>query len=250
MLYFNFKHFKHWINKIELTFLTNRFKQPKSILMSKLIDINKCERQAVSLAVQLINEGGVIALPTDTVYGLAASAQNPTSIAKLYNIKGRNLHKPIAICTHDVNDICNWGYINHLPIGILNALLPGPVTVVLQRTPSLNKSLNPKESKIAIRIPNSGFICKIVSLLKRPIALTSANESNKPSSLQPIEFSILWPKLDAIFDSGQIECSDKSRQGSTIVDLTVKGYYILIRAGSALDNTTYILRQFGLKELL
>ncbi|VVC28867.1 Putative zinc-RING and/or ribbon,YrdC-like domain,RUN domain,DHBP synthase RibB-like alpha/beta [Cinara cedri] len=236
MLYFNLKHFKYWINKIELVFLPKKLKQPQSILMSKLIDINKYEQKAVSLAVQLINEGGVIALPTDTVYGLATNAQNPTSISKLYNIKGRNLKKPIAICTYHVNDIYNWGKISHLPFGILNELLPGPVTVVLQRTTSLNNSLNPNESKIAIRVPNSGFVCKIVSHLKNPIALTSANESNKPSSLQPVEFSTLWPKLDAIFDGGQIGCSMESRQGSTIVDLTVKNHYSIIRAGNIISD--------------
>lgn len=249
MLYFNLKHLKHWINKIESTFLDSRFKLAKSILMSKIIDIDRYEQQAVSLAVELISEGGVVALPTDTVYGLAANAQNPTSIAKLYNIKGRDLQKPIAICTHHVKDICNWGTVGHLPFGVLNALLPGPVTVVLQRTPNLNNCLNPNESKIAIRVPNSGFVCEIVSHLKEPIALTSANASNTPSSLEPIEFLTLWPKLDAIFDGGRIGCLAESRQGSTIVDLTVKNRYRIIRPGSALDNTTYILRQFGLKKL-
>lgn len=219
------------------------------MFMNKLIDINKYEHEAVSLAVKLINNGSVVALPTDTVYGLASDAQNSNAINKLYNIKGRNLEKPIAICTHHVNDIKNWGKISHLPIGLLCALLPGPVTVVLQRTSSLNCALNPNELNIAIRVPNSGFICNIVSELKKPIALTSANESNKPSTLQPIEFSILWPKLDAIFDGGIVGSSLESRQGSTIVDLTIKNFYSILRSGSALTNTTHILHKFGLKEL-
>lgn len=247
MLYLNLKHFKHWIYKIE--FLFNRFKHPKQILMNKLIDIKKYEQQAVSLAVKLINDGSVVALPTDTVYGLATDAQNPSAIDKLYNIKGRNLQKPIAICTHHVNDIGNWGEIDHLPFGLLDSLLPGPVTVILRRTPSLNFALNPEESNIAIRVPNSGFVCNIVSDLKKPIALTSANESNKPSTLKPIEFLILWPKLDAIFDGGTIGSSLESRQGSTIVDLTINNRFRVIRTGSALLNTIQKLHQFGLKEL-
>jgi len=247
MLYLNFKHFKPWIYKIE--FLFNRFKHPKQILMNKLIDIKKYEQQAVSLAVKLINDGSVVALPTDTVYGLATDAQNPSAIGKLYNIKGRNLQKPIAICTHHVNDIGNWGEIGHLPFGLLDSLLPGPVTVILQRTPSLNFALNPEESNIAIRVPNSGFVCNIVSDLKKPIALTSANESNKPSTLKPIEFLSLWPKLDAIFDGGTIGSSLESRQGSTIIDLTIDNRFRVIRTGSALLNTIQKLHQFGLKEL-
>lgn len=242
-------HFKHGIYKIESKFPLHRFIKSRQISMNKLIDINKYEHQAVSLAVNLINDGNVVALPTDTIYGLATDAQNPIAIGKLYNIKGRNLQKPIAICTHHVNDIKNWGKISHLPFGLLYALLPGPVTIVLQRTPSLNCALNPDESNIAIRVPNSGFVCNIVSELKKPIALTSANQSNKPSTLQPIEFSILWPKLDAIFDGGAIGSSLESRQGSTIVDLTIKNHYSILRTGSALINTTHILQRFGLKEL-
>lgn len=246
MLYLKSTFLKHWICKVETTLFLNGF---KSILMNKLININKCENQAIFLAVKLINEGGVIALPTDTVYGLATDAQNANAISKLYSIKGRHLQKPIAICTHNVDDIGNWAKTGHLPNGILDALLPGPVTVVLQRTPSLNCALNPDESTIAIRIPDSGFVCGIVSYLKKPIALTSANESNKPSTLKPVEFSTLWPKLDAIFDGGLIGRSLESRQGSTIIDLTVNNYYSVIRTGSALRNTVNILHQFGLKEL-
>lgn len=234
------------ICKVESTLFFNGI---KLLLMNKLININKCENQAICLAVKLINEGGIVALPTDTVYGLATDAQNANAISKLYTIKGRHLHKPIAICTHNVNDIGNWAKTSHLPNGILDALLPGPVTVVLQRTPSLNYALNPNESTIAIRIPNSGFVCKIVSNLKKPIALTSANESNKPSTLKPVEFSILWPKLDAVFDGGLIGCSLESRQGSTIIDLTINNYYSVIRTGSAFWSTVNILHQFGLKEL-
>lgn len=249
MLFLNLKHFKSWIYKIDLLFLLNKFKPSKQILMNNLIDINKYEHQAITLAVKLINEGSIVAVPTDTVYGLAADAQNPNAISKLYNIKGRNLQKPIAICTHNVNDIGNWGKVGHLPFGLLDNLLPGPVTVILQRTPTLNSALNPDESNIAIRVPNSGFICSIVSNLRKPIALTSANESNKPSTLKPIEFLTLWPKLDAIFDGGTIGSSLESRQGSTIVDLTIHNHYSIIRTGSALANTKNILYKFGLKEL-
>lgn len=247
MLHINLKHFKYLIYKIESKFLKKTI--PNPILMNKLIDITKNETKVVSLAVKLINEGGVVALPTDTVYGLATDAQNPLAIAKLYNIKGRNLQKPIALCSHHVSDIGNWCEISHLPSGLLDALLPGPVTVVLQRSSSLNYALNPGTLKVAIRVPNSGFICNVVSNLRKPIALTSANESNKPSTLKPIEFSTLWPKLDAIFDGGVIGSLSESRQGSTIVDLTVNNQYSIIRTGSALLNTVHILHRFGLKEL-
>ncbi|XP_050530583.1 threonylcarbamoyl-AMP synthase [Daktulosphaira vitifoliae] len=256
MLYQDLVTCKFLFSKISLNFLCFKltsksyYFKPKEILMNKLIEINdKSEPQAVTLAVKLINDGCVIALPTDTVYGLASDVQNSLAIKKLYNIKGRNPTKPISICTHNVNDIGKWGKINHLPYGLLDALLPGPVTVVLERTSVLNIALNPGESKVAIRVPDSGFICSIVSCLKNPIALTSANKSNTSSTLKPEEFSTLWPKLDAIFDGGLIGNSISLRQGSTIVDLSKSNYYSILRTGSALLPTIHILRQFGLIEL-
>ena len=77
--------------------------------------------------------------------------------------------------------------------------------------------------------------------------MTSANTSNKPSTLDPREFQELWNKLGAVFDGGKLEDSPQSRNGSTIVDLSVFGYYSIIRTGSALKNTIRILEKFQLK---
>jgi len=217
--------------------------------MHKLIDVRAYDKQAVSLAVRLINDGGVVAVPTDTVYGLAADAQNPTAIDCLYGAKGRDLGKPFAICAHTVHDVRNWAEVGHLPPGLLDALLPGPVTVVLRRTPALNAALNPRQPNIAVRVPDNGFVRSVVGGLRKPIALTSANESGKPSSLDPFEFVDLWPKLNAIFNGGVIgRPSLASRQGSTIVDLTVDNRYSVVRSGSALADTLRTLRAFGLTE--
>ncbi|XP_050438901.1 threonylcarbamoyl-AMP synthase [Adelges cooleyi] len=224
--------------------------KPQEILMNKLIELNEKSRlQAISLAVRLIANGCVIALPTDTVYGLATDVHNSSAISKLYNVKGRDPSKPIAICTHNVNDIGNWGKTDHLPYGLLDAILPGPVTVVLDRTEILNSDLNPGETKVAIRVPDSGFICDIVSYHKKPITLTSANESNKTSTLKPEEFSTLWPKIDAIFDGGPIGSSSLSRLGSTIVDLSTPNHFSILRDGSALLPTVHVLNSFGLRHL-
>jgi len=66
---------------------------------------------------------------------------------------------------------------------LLHELLPGPVTVVFQRTAALNPSLNPGSSTIGIRVPASGFVCDVAQCCGEPLALTSANVSDQPSSL-------------------------------------------------------------------
>lgn len=203
---------------------------------------------AVERAAQFILEGKVIALPTDTVYGLAAAAQNPQAIKQLYKIKGRDQKKPVAICVSSVKAISCWGKVAGLPPGLLDTLLPGPVTVVLERTVDLNPTLNSDTSKVGIRIPNSEFVLQLCKRLGTPLALTSANASNEQSSLAPEEFQSLWPHLAAVFHRGRIGDSTFLRAGSTVVDLSVHGKYHILRSGSALANTKRVLERFEIVE--
>jgi tRNA threonylcarbamoyl adenosine modification protein (Sua5/YciO/YrdC/YwlC family) len=218
--------------------------------MSSLISVAECRwfSAAVEIAAQFISEGKVIALPTDTVYGLAAAAQNTQAIGQLYKIKGRDQKKPLAICVDRVKSVSCWGNADNLPSGLLNALLPGPVTVVLERTPSLNPELNPGIGKVGIRIPDSEFVLQLCKTLGTPLALTSANASNEPSCLAPEEFQSLWPHLAAVFHSGRIGDCASLRAGSTVVDLSVPGKYHILRAGSALANTKAILQHYAVVE--
>ncbi|XP_012260482.2 threonylcarbamoyl-AMP synthase [Athalia rosae] len=203
----------------------------------------------VAMAVRLLQDNRVIALPTDTIYGFAGLAQSNESIKRLYNIKQRDVRKPLAICVGEIADVKTWGIVESLPEGLLDLLLPGPVTLVLKRTPKLNPLFNPNVQNIGIRIPNAQFIRDIAKKLKEPLALTSANESNKPSTLDPTEFSSLWPQLGAVFYSEQkVTDHELARAGSTVVDLSHPGKYSIIRTGSAELETIQILKKFQLLE--
>lgn len=201
---------------------------------------------AETLAQTLLKAGEVIAVPTDTIYGLACSATNANAINKLYAIKCRNENKPVAICVGQVCDIYKWAYIEHLPDGLLSALLPGPVTVILKCVNKLDKSVS-NHGKVGIRVPDYNFIRTVVKGLNFPLALTSANISNEPSALTVDEFQPLWDKVSAVFDGGRLGFGKSSRQGSTVVDLSHSGYYIIIRPGIAVNDTVLILQKFGLK---
>lgn len=206
---------------------------------------------AVALACRLLKEGNIIALPTDTIYGLAACAQDTGAVRKLYGVKGRDSAKPLAVCVGEVDDVRLWGKADILPDGLLKALLPGPVTVILERTPLLNIELNPNCAKVGVRVPNHPFVRQIAQGIDTPLALTSANLSNEPSSLNPKEFEHLWPQLAAVFDGGPLgsDQPSSSRAGSTVVDLSVEGRYHVVRNGSALLQTLDVLNRFELKSL-
>ncbi|XP_058459532.1 threonylcarbamoyl-AMP synthase [Malaya genurostris] len=207
--------------------------------VASLINIVNCSAQnAVKVATELLEEGKVIALPTDTVYGLACSANNKRAIQRLYAIKERDMLKPVAICVAEFDDLQYWGDANHIPEELLKKLLPGPVTIVVNKSHNLdNPKLNPGKRKIGIRIPDSTFISEVSMAYKKPIALTSANRSSEQSTLNIQEFSSLWPKLGAVFDGGQLGLHEQQRAASTVIDLSQEGYYKIIRYGVAGKDT-------------
>ncbi|KAJ4726023.1 yrdC domain-containing protein, mitochondrial-like [Melia azedarach] len=175
-------------------------------------------------AIEALKNGKVIAVPTDTLYGFACDACSLEAVNRIYEIKGRKHTSPLAICVGDVSDIERFAVTDHLPHGLLDALLPGPVTVVLRRGESsiLEKSLNPGLESIGVRVPDSSFIRVIARGSESALALTSANLSGQPSSL--------------------------GVQGSTVVDLTTLGKYKILRAGSAKEETVAILEKHSMME--
>lgn len=201
------------------------------------------DHRAVNLAVDLLKSDCVVSVPTDTVYGLACDATSVAAINKLYSIKDRNEHKPVAICLSEVSQVQTWAKIEHLPPGLLENLFPGPVTLILTCASKLDKSLS-CAGKVGIRIPDYPFIRSVAKKLERPIALTSANVSSEPSSLTVDEFKLLWGKLGAVFDGGHLGDNDLKRRASTVVDLSIKGYFKIIREGIAFNKTIEILQRF------
>ncbi|KAI4461347.1 sua5 [Holotrichia oblita] len=211
------------------------------------ISVNNPE--AIPFAIETLKLGSVIALPTDTVYGIACCATNVQAVNRLYDIKARNENKPVAICVGQVCDIQKWAQVQHLPNKLLKSLLPGPVTLVLKCAHKLDKSLN-FDGKIGIRIPDYKFIQDVCNGLNVPLALTSANLSGDPSSVDICEFKGLWPKLAGILDGGRLGIGDSNRGASTVVDLCEPGYYKIMRDGIASSKTSEILKNFGLKEYI
>ncbi|MQM09051.1 hypothetical protein Taro_041912 [Colocasia esculenta] len=169
------------------------------------------------------------------------------AIKKIYAIKGRQETKPLAICVSNVLDISRFAITEHLPRGLLDNLLPGPVTVVLRRGDAsiLETSLNPGVDSIGVRVPDSEFIRTVARGSGSALALTSANLSGQPSSISVKDFENLWQHCAFVYDGGLLP---SGRSGSTVVDLTLPGKYMIIRAGSARKETSEILKRFCLEE--
>uniref|UniRef100_A0A1L8DHN9 Threonylcarbamoyl-AMP synthase n=1 Tax=Nyssomyia neivai TaxID=330878 RepID=A0A1L8DHN9_9DIPT len=211
--------------------------------------VSATDPNAVTLARDLLAAGEVIALPTDTVYGLACDANNAQAIQKVYGIKGREEKKPVAICVAEIDDFQLWGCTEYLPREMLQQLLPGAVTLVVDKSPRLaNPYLNPGIQRIGIRIPDAAFIRDISRAFRMPIALTSANRSSEPSSLSVGEFQALWPQLGAVFDGGRLGVTETQRAASTVVNLYSDCTYSIKRRGVAMQETEAVLRKFNFNE--
>ncbi|KAJ7304477.1 hypothetical protein JRQ81_012042 [Phrynocephalus forsythii] len=211
-------------------------------------EASSSEAAAVGAAAAALRAGGLVALPTDTVYGLACLAQDPRALAGLYRLKGRDGSKPLAVCLPDVPHVYRYCKVR-VPEQLLRDLLPGPVTLVLERAEALHKELNPFTPLVGIRIPSHWFIKEVAKACAGPLALTSANLSDRASSLVVTEFQELWPHLALIVDGGPIgdAQSPVCRLGSTVVDLSVPGKFKVIRPGCALSQTVEILvSKYGL----
>lgn len=189
-------------------------------------------KRTMAAAVALLEKNEIIAIPTDTIYGLACLVSSTSAIEKLYEIKKREVDKPLSICVSNLKDIKTWGIVDHVPISLLSWLLPGPYTIILKRTPALNPALNPNHDTVGIRIPQHKFIRQVAEVAG-PLALTSANISNEPSCIYALEFENLWDKLGGIFHHTKQPGKRHNylRLGSTIIDLTEPGNYKIIRYG-------------------
>jgi 2',5'-phosphodiesterase len=204
---------------------------------------------SVAAAAAALAAGGVVAVPTDTLYGLAACARCGPALARILEIKRRAPQKPLALCVAEVSEVAAYGETSHLPPGLLEALLPGPVTLLLARRPGapLAAALNPGAAAIGLRVPDSPFIRAVCRAHGGALALTSANVSGASSTVEVGEFAPLWPQLEAVFDGGRVAAGD--RAGSTIIDLTAPGAFRITRVGAMCERLVALLSgRFGLRQ--
>ena len=209
-------------------------------MLPELLSLSEGDPELPAAVSAHLRRGGVAALPTDTVYGLGALAQDAGAVARLYTIKRRCELKPIAICVSRPEEIGRWAHVT-APEELLRDLLPGPVTLIFRRTDALNPELNPHTELVGVRVPDHPFLLDLVSRCGGPLALTSANLSGKPSPLRAEEFSELHPQLSCVVDGGTLGDSPLARLGSTVVDLSQEGTFRIVRAGSAEWATRRVL---------
>ena len=176
-------------------------------------------QRAVLRAANFLRAGEVVALPTETVYGLAANALDENAIAKIFQIKGRPAINPIIvhIAGNEMAKRCskNWP---ELADKLSKAFWPGPLTLVLPRAQMIPETVTAGGETIGIRWPSHPFIQAVIHECGFPLAAPSANLSNhvSPTSAEHVRAK-LGGKIPLIVDGGQSQVGIES----TVLDLTV-----------------------------
>jgi len=181
---------------------------------------NDLDNKIIQIAVGVIQRGGSIVYPTDTVYGLGVRALKEYDIERLFKIKKRPETKPIPIMIRDIKMAKELAYIDKKIEKVLESVWPGPVTVVLEKRSVVPNALTANKKTIGLRIPDCPFTQLLMEKLAEPITATSANLSGQEplsSSREIIKvFDKAYPRPDLILDAGNLV----NRQPSTVLDLT------------------------------
>lgn len=197
----------------------------KSVRMNtELFEINDenrntdASKEVIERAGKILKEGGLVAFPTETVYGLGGDALNPESSRKIYEAKGRPSDNPLIV------HICRWEDLSHIVKGIpetakrlADAFWPGPLTMILEKSDKVPEETTGGLSTVAVRMPDDKTALALIRAAGGFIAAPSANVSGRPSpTLAKYVQEDLGGRIEMILDGGQA-CIGLE---STIVDLT------------------------------
>ena len=199
---------------------------------------------AFSEAAIIINKGGLVAFPTETVYGLGADATNPFASKRIYEAKGRPSDNPLIIHIYDLEQIKDYaGEIPDIAYVLAKRFWPGPLTMILKKKDIIPSETSGGLDTVGIRMPSDEVAREFLKYTSVAVAAPSANKSGRPSpTLASHVYEDMNNKIDMIIDAGDVEIGLES----TIVDLTGE-HLVILRPGAItldmlreIDKAAYI----------
>lgn len=176
--------------------------------------LKACKKTYIECA-RIINEGNVVAFPTETVYGLGADASDSEAVNKIFAAKGRPQDNPLIVHLACVEDIEKAVYITPLAKKLINAFMPGPITLVLKKKPVICNEATCGLDTAGVRVPVSLVARDFIKECGAFIAAPSANTSSRPSPTEAIHvYEDLNGRIPAIIDGGKCQIGIES----TVVD--------------------------------
>ncbi len=180
----------------------------------------KDNQKGISSAAEILKSGGVVAIPTETVYGLAANAFDSDAVAKIFKAKGRPQDNPLIVHIADMSALSQIARnIPEVALKCAEKFWPGPFTMVLEKTDKIGDCISPSLDTVAVRMPQNKVALEIIRQSGLPLAAPSANTSGSPSPTTALHVeSDLSGRIDAIVYSGECAVGVES----TVVSFATK----------------------------
>ena len=190
--------------------------------------------ETIKKAALILKKGGLVAFPTETVYGLGADALNPEAVLKIFRAKGRPADNPLIV--HIASKEQLYDLAMEVPAhatGLMDAYWPGPLTLVLKRKNVVPDITTGGLDTVAVRMPNNHISLELIREAGTPIAAPSANVSGRPSPTDAEHvIADLAGRIDAVIDDGSVKIGVES----TVVDVTGDIPVILRPGGIGIED--------------
>lgn len=191
----------------------------------KIIKQNNAKIEEI---IEVLQKGGLVIMPTETVYGAFVDATNEKAVERLNKYKKRPFGKPYSVAVSDQEMAEKYVFLNKVAKNLYKNFLPGPLTIVSKSKGKVAKGVESEEKTLGIRIPNYPFVLEVIKKYQKPLTATSANASYKknPYSIDDIldNLSQTQKKLiDIIIDAGELP----KNKPSTVIDTTQEESFVL-----------------------
>lgn len=178
-------------------------------------------KKDIDIAAGILKEGGLIAFPTETVFGLGVIFNNEESYMRLINVKRRPPEKPFTMMLSRKEDISKYAYLDEKSELLVEKFVPGQLTLILRAKPGLPPYVVSKDGFVGVRVPDDKLIQELISKVGKPLLVPSANKSGeKPAYTHEEVISIFDGEIDGVIEGKSI-----SNTPSTIVmvdkDITI-----------------------------
>lgn len=212
-------------------------------MITEIIKVNpsNIDLTKIKKAAKVIKEGGLVAFPTETVYGLGADAFNPQAVAKIFEAKNRPLDDPLIVHISKREDLFKLTpYVSDTALRLVDKFWPGPLTLVLKRSEIIPDIVTAGLDTVAIRMPADEIALNLIRESKTPIAAPSANLFSRPSPVTAQHvIDDLGGRIDMIIDGGRSLVGVES----TVLDLTQDTSSILRPGGVSLERLKEIIKE-------
>jgi L-threonylcarbamoyladenylate synthase len=195
----------------------------------------------IKKAGEILSKGGLVGIPTETVYGLAANALDGKAVAKIFQAKGRPMDNPLIVHIQDISDIEKFNLVSEFSDkakALAKKFWPGPLTIIMPKGEAIPDEVSAGLDTVAIRFPEHRVAREIIKAADKPLAAPSANLSGSPSPTSAKHvLNDLDGRIDAVLDGGH------SRVGleSTVITLATEKPRLLRPGGITLEQLTDVI---------